>query len=200
VSSQPGAVSYRYYLPELTDVEVRTEVGRIPLTYLKDVLASGYHDEITTGIREQVRNARVLLGDEDLGKSLITGFAGLKPKRRLLGEYLHHAREALTRARGSSPVKDRVAFTCAVDEFSRNLWRLVLVSIHRVGVQKDKHEIRAARRELDPRTLEIYRVSRRISKVDRTGAAAVLRAAGKALSQALALVGVDNKILGESEV
>ena len=200
VSSEPGTVSYRYYLPGLTGVEIRTEVGRIPLAYLTGVLASGYHDEISTGIREQVRNARVLLGDEDLGKSLISDFADLKPKKRLLGEYLHRAREALNQARMSSRQEDRVGFACAIDEFSKNLWRLVLVSAHRVGVQKDKHEIRAARRELNAGRLKAYRVSRRISQVDGAKSVALLGATRKVISGALALVGVEEKILGESEV
>lgn len=200
VVSDAGAVSYRYYLPGLADVDIRTEVGRIPLPYLKQVLASGYDDEISTGLREQIGNARILLGDEALGNSLIGDFADLKPKKRLLGEYLHHAREALGQARVSLMEEEPVGFGCALDEFTKNLWRLVLVSAHRVGVQKDKHEIRAARRTLGPSRLEAYCVSRRIAGVGRAGAAGLLRASRNAISRTLELTGVDPGILGDSEV
>lgn len=200
VPSEPGAVSYRYYLPELTEVDIRTEVGRIPLPYLKEVLAAGYYDEISTGIREQLRNARFLLGDEKLGRSLIAGFDVLKPKKRLLGEYLHNAREALKNARAGENEKDRIRSAIAIHELAKNLWRLILVSIYQVGVQKDKHEIRAARRELAPGELESYRLARRVSNTGRTKVEAILRASRDTISRALSLVGVEDRILGESEV
>ena len=200
VVSEPGAVSYRYYLPGLTDVDIRTEVGRIPLPYLKQVLAAGYDDEISTGLREQIANARVLLGNREIEDSLVTDFASLKPRRRLLGEYLHHAREALRRARSSITYEDRVGFACAIDEFTKNLWRLVLVSTRRVGVQKDKHEIRAARRTLEAAQLDTYLRSRRIAGVRRKEAGGFLRASTRAISRTLESVGVDSTILGDSEV
>jgi hypothetical protein len=200
VVSEPGAVSYRYYLPGLTGVDIRTEVGRIPLPYLRRVLVSGYGDEISTGLREQIANGRILLGDRSLGESLISDFADLKPKKRLLGEYLHQAREALGSARRSVSADEPVGFGCALDEFTKNLWRLVLVSTHQVGVQKDKHEIRAARSKLRPNRLEAYCRSRRIAGADRGKAAASILASRKAIARALDLAGVDPRILGDCEV
>jgi hypothetical protein len=200
VSSGSGGVYYRYYLPGLTDVEIRTEVGRIPLTYLRRILASGYDDEISTGIREQLKNARFLLGDENLGRSLISGFSNLRPKKRLLGEYLHKCREALKRARGQGTEAGPIEIACALDESVKHLWRLILVSLHHAGVQKDKHEIGAARRELGRRELEVYRESRRISDIDRAEAGSLLSASREVLKRALALVGVGEGILGDSEV
>lgn len=207
VTGERGVVSYRYYLPELTGIPIRTEVGRIPLAHLERVLAAGYGDDISTGLREQIRNARVLLGDAKTAESLIARFRDLKPKKKLLGEYLFQAGEALAKAReslaaegrtGSSP--HRVAEAAlALDAFSKNLWRLLLVAKHRVGVQKDKHEIKAAKSALGEADAAAYHVSRRISDLDKQSALAALRAAERVISIVLSRAGVSPRIVGAIE-
>jgi predicted nucleotidyltransferase len=198
VCSQSDGVSYRYYLPELTGVDTRTEIGRIPLAYLERVLKCGYSDEISTGLREQLRNARILLGDQDLGGRLIRGFAELKPKKKLLGNYMHQAGQARQKAGDALPAGRRVEFILSADDLARNLWRLILVAKHRVGVQKEKHEIRAARQELNQPDLVSYLRTRRIADADRCRADSVLRWGRMFISRALALVRVEPKILGET--
>jgi predicted nucleotidyltransferase len=200
ISNESDAVSYRYYMPALTGISVRTEVGRIPLSYLRDILASGYSDEISTGVREQIRNARLLFGDSRLAGRLIEEFAELKPRKRLLGEYLFKAREALRKAREALSHGSRVSTMLELDEVSKNLWRLVLVSKHRTGVQKDKHELRAARSQLAESELKAYLRSKRMAGCDRQQAAKTVLAAREAISKTLDVMGIDVKILGDPEV
>jgi hypothetical protein len=200
LSRQTDIVSYRYYLPQLTGVSIRTEVGRIPLSYLENVLASGYSEEISTGLREQLKNARILFGNLSTGNDIMSRFRELKPKKRLLGEYLHQMRTALGRAKESLEMERAVECILALDDYARNLWRLLLVAKHRVGVQKDKHEIKAARHELDGARLGGYEVSRRIDSAGDESASSVLYASRKLISKALALLGVEDKILGDPEV
>jgi hypothetical protein len=140
------------------------------------------------------------LANTDLGRSLIARFDALEPKKRLLGEYLSNAREALERARKALAAQSRAEYACGIDEFPENLWRLVLVSTHRAGVQKAKHEIRAARGELDQEALESYGHSRRVAGTDRRKAACVLEASMKMILGTLGKVGVERSILGECDV
>ena len=197
ISAESDAVSYRYYLPELTGVATRAEVGRIPTSYLEKVLASGYADEITTGIREQIRNSKVLFGDRDLAQRTIERFAALKPRKKLLGEYLFQAREAASRAGRALDDSRLVDGFLAADLVARNIWRLVLVAAHQVGVQKDKHELKAARGHLDPASLARYEASRRISGVTAESARRALIASHIVISRVFQGAGISAGILGE---
>jgi predicted nucleotidyltransferase len=196
-SADQATVSYRYYMPEITGVAVRTEVGRIPVAYLEQVLKSGYADEISTGVREQLRAARVLLGDRQAAQEMISRFAQLKPKKKLLGEYLYQAKQALGRARAALAAGNVTESALALDRASKNIWRLLLVARHKVGVQKDKHEIRAARQELGAAELGEYLAARRIAGADEHEARARLGATQKMVSKTLELAGVDSKIVGD---
>ena len=195
VTDRPGVVSYRYYLPELAGVAIRTEVGRIPLAYLEKVLASGYADDVSTGIREQIRNARAILGDREGADTVIAAFGALKPKKKLLGEYLYKAKEALGEAREALARGDRVRAILDLDTASKNLWRLLLVARHSVGVQKDKHEIKAARSSLGEVGSREYLVSRRVGDVDKESALRSLRASGRVISAVMSRAGVNPAIL-----
>ncbi|MFH1220477.1 MAG: hypothetical protein V1694_08485 [Candidatus Eisenbacteria bacterium] len=199
ISRQSDFVSYRYYMPGLTDVTIRTEVGRIPLAYLEKILASGYADDISTGVREQIRNARVLLGDQQRAQEMIAGFAALKPRKKLLGEYLFLAGEALAKTRQALAEPSATKAVLWMDALSKNIWRLVLVADHQIGVQKDKHEIRAARAELDERKFADYQVSRRVAGIDKQSALTMLRAAQAVISKVLNLAGISSSIVGEIE-
>ena len=196
VTDRPGVVSYRYYLPELTGLPIRTEVGRIPLAYLEKVLASGYADEVSTGIREQVRNARTIGGARERAEKVIAAFQALKPKKKLLGEYLYVAREALAGARKSLSAGSMVDTVLQIDTASKNVWRLLLVAKHSVGVQKDKHEIKAARTSLGEEGTREYLISRRVGDVDQESALRSLQASGRVISAVLAKAGVNPAILG----
>jgi hypothetical protein len=199
ITATPDVVSYRYYLPEMTGVEVRTEVGRVPLAYLEKVLATGYSDEITTGLREQLRNAQVLFGESQTAKQAVTRFSGLKPKARLLGEYLSRARAAFARAAEALPGTALLRALLALDEVSVNLWRLILVAKYRIGVQKDKHEIRAARGALGEHELSDYLTSRRVSGVAKSHAGRVLLGTHKTILKIFELNGIDGSIVGDVE-
>ena len=197
VTSDHDFVSYRYYMPELTGVAIRTEVGRIPLAYLEKVLGSGYADDITTGIREQIRNAKVLSGDQALAERTIARFASLKPKKRLLGEYLFHAREAAAEISQSLGGARLLGAMLAMDLLAKNIWRLMLVARHEVGVQKDKHEIKAARSQLGADDLARYETSRRVAGTTQAAARAALAASQKVVARVLDLAGVDVSIVGD---
>ncbi|HVP56558.1 MAG TPA: hypothetical protein VMU02_00560 [bacterium] len=197
IVADSDAVSYRYYLPELAGVAVRTEVGRIPLAYLEKVLGSGYADEITTGIREQIRNAKVLFGDRDLAEKTIARFSDLKPRKKLLGEYLFEAKQALAKARGALAAGDLTEAVVSMDAMAKNAWRLALVAKHQVGVQKDKHELRAARTQLGCEDLARYEVSRRIPGIAKAQAHAALAASQQVISRVFELSGIDDRIIGD---
>jgi hypothetical protein len=199
VSTGHDVVSYRYYMPDLTGVAIRTEVGRIPISYLEKVLASGYSDEISTGLKEQISNARVLFGDTQVADQMISKFSRLKPKKKLLGEYLFQATEALANAKQALARASLVEAILSLDRFSRSIWRLLLVVRHNVGVQKDKHEMKAARAVLAPAEMEDYQVSGRIAGLDRQAALSMLLASQKVISKTFDLVGVDVSIVGDVE-
>jgi hypothetical protein len=199
ITHESHGVSYRYYMPRLTGIPVRTEVGRIPVSHLERVLATGYSDDISTGLREQLRNARVLFGDSDLAADITARFENLKPKKKLLGEYLLKAKQAFAKAKGLVSAKAPLNCILALDEVAQNLWRLVLVARHQIGIQKDKHEVRAARRHLSEADLATYCGSRRISAIGKEDAVGAIRAAQMMLSKMLDQAGIDAKILGELE-
>ena len=199
ITNEPAYVSYRYYMPELTPVTTRTEVGRIPIDLLHRVLSRGYADEISTGLKEQLRRARVLKGDRKLGEDLISRFDELKPRRTLLGQYLSRSQRAFKRlARIATDVKATDAvFAC--DELASNLWRLRLVALEKVGVQKTKHEIRAARSNISQEQLRRYLSSLRLAKIDKQKARSTLQHAHRIVSKVLERIGIHAKIIGSEE-
>ena len=199
IVKEASYVSYRYYMPELTPVTIRTEVGRIPIDLLHKVLSRGYADEISTGLKEQLRKARVLKGDRKLGEDLISRFDELKPRHTLLGQYLSRSQRAFKRlARIATDAKATDALI-ACDELASNLWRLRLVALDRVGVQKTKHEIRAARSNLDQEQLERYLSSLRLARIDKHKARSTLQRAHRIVSKVLERIGIHAKIIGSEE-
>ncbi|MGQ9604450.1 MAG: hypothetical protein ACUVUU_09655 [bacterium] len=193
-------VSYRYYMPQLSKATIRTEVGRIPLDYLERVLSKGYDEEISTGLKEQLRKARFLLGDKELGKRIVSSFNSLKPKQVLLGNYMHRARQSSERLKQSLKKKSLVDSMIAIDGFGANCWRILLVAKHHVGVQKAKHEIRAAYSLFDKEKLEAYLSSRGLRDLKKSDAKEALLAAHNLLSKLLAIFQVSDKLVDITEI
>ncbi len=195
ITEDDHVVSYRYYMPELTPATVRTEVGRIPITYLERVLTRGYDEEISTGLKEQLRKAKVLLGDRELGEKIISGFQKLRPKRILLGNYLHEVRKSFERMNQSLKKNDLLETMISIDTFGANCWRTMLVAMHHVGVQKTKHEIRAARSLFDNEMLKAYLASRKIRGLGRADAKEALLAAHNLLSKLLSGFKISDRLI-----
>jgi len=200
VTQNDNIVSYRYYMPELTPATVRTEVGRIPINYLERVLTRGYDEEISTGLKEQLRKAKVLLGDKELGERIISGFQNLKPKRILLGNYVHEARQSFERLKQSLKRNDPLETMISIDTLGANCWRIILVAKHHVGVQKTKHEIRAARSLFDNEMLKAYLASRKVSGLGRADAKEAILAAHNLLSKLFSGFKISDRLIDVAEI
>lgn len=200
ITEDEYVVSYRYYMPGLTTASIRTEVGRIPIAYLERVLTKGYDEEISTGLKEQLRKAKIIIGQNELGQRIISSFQALKPKQILLGNYIHQARQSFQKLKQALSRLDPLDSIIQVDAFGSNCWRLMLVAKYAVGVQKTKHEIKAARSFFDPKTLENYMSSRRINEVRRSDARNSILEAHRLLSRILAQLGISDKLIAIAEI
>jgi len=150
-------------------------------------------------LKEQLRKARVLKGDSQLGEDLILRFQKLKPRQSLLGQYLSRSQQALGRLREALRTGDAADAISGCDEFSSRLWRLLLVARHKVGVQKTKHEIRAARSSLDEDTFGQYLSSLRLGGITKDDARRILQSAHQLISIVLQRIGIHAKIIGSGE-
>lgn len=200
ITQDDHVVSYRYYMPELTTAAIRTEVGRIPIGYLERVLSKGYDEEISTGLKEQLRKAKVILGQNQLGERIISSFQSLKPKQILLGSYIHQARQSFQKLKQALSKKDLLDSMITIDAFGSNFWRLMLVGKYAVGVQKTKHEIRAARSQFDPQTLEYYLLSRGVKGAQRSDAKNSIIAAHSLLSKIFAQLNISGRLIAIAEI
>ncbi len=169
------SVSYRYYLRRLTGIRVRTEVGRIPRSYLEEILSEGYSDEVSTGIREQIRRAVYLSGDKSLAHNYIRRFSDLKPKRSYLGELIVEAGQSLKAAKASLERRSVVTSIQKCDLASSTIWRLLFLIKHAVATQKDKHEVQCATNNLNNEELKKYYETRRVEGIDKDVAARTLK-------------------------
>lgn len=153
--NQAGAF-YRYMLPTFCSVKRRTELGFIPYAQVTKSIQDGYRTRLGSEMLEQLKNGRVLFERDGAGENIIESCRAACPGAIVVGRSLGKIGselDSLADLERDGPHRDTVLGTRRIAKLAA---RVLLLARDKTAVVKEKHELRAVRRQFSASYASTY--------------------------------------------